>query len=223
MRTPEHRLAFRLPWRLLWRLSCCLAGSLPAAAALAANPAHPHRYGLGQPATPQQVAGWHIDIAPDGKNLPAGSGTVLEGKKIFDSSCASCHGAKGEGGMGDRLEGGQGTLANPKPIKTVGSYWPYATTLYDYIRRAMPMTAPQSLSNDQVYAVAAYVLYLNGLVKEDSTLDAKSLMAVKMPNRDGFISDPRPDVKDKACMKDCPPLHVKGASAEKGHAPGHPS
>ena len=219
MRTPEHRPTARLSRRLLYSL----AGALPAAAALAASPVHPHRYGLGQAATPQQVAGWYIDIAPDGKNLPAGSGTVLEGKKIFDSSCAACHGAKGEGGMGDRLQGGQGTLANAKPIKTVGSYWPYATTLYDYIRRAMPMTAPESLSDSQVYAVAGYVLYLNGLVKEDSTLDAKSLMAVKMPNRDGFISDPRPDVKDKACMKGCPPLHVKSAQAQKAQAAAHPS
>ncbi|OWT64071.1 c-type cytochrome [Candidimonas nitroreducens] len=219
MRTPEHRPVLPLSRRLL----CGLAGVLPAAAVLAASPAQPHQYGLGHAATPQQVAGWYIDIAPDGKNLPAGSGTVLQGKKIFDSSCAACHGAKGEGGMGDRLQGGQGTLANAKPIKTVGSYWPYATTLYDYIRRAMPMTAPQSLSNDQVYAVSAYVLYLNGLVKEDSTLDAKSLMAVKMPNRDGFISDPRPDVKDQACMQDCPPLHVKSVQAEKADSAAHPS
>jgi cytochrome c len=207
MRTPEHRPSLRL--------LCCLACAVPAAAALAAGPAHSHKYELGQPATPQQVAGWHIDIAPDGKNLPPGSGTVLEGKKIFDSSCASCHGAKGEGGIGDRLQGGQGTLATAKPIKTVGSYWPYATTLYDYIRRAMPMNAPESLSDSQVYAVSAYVLYLNGLVKEDSTLDAKSLMAVKMPNRHGFIGDPRPDVKDKACMRNCQPLHTTPVQSKK--------
>lgn len=205
MRTPESH---SLP-----RLLACLACALPAMGALAAGPAGSelHRYGLGEPATPQQIAGWNIDVAPDGKNLPSGSGTVLQGKKIFDSSCAACHGAKGEGGMGDRLQGGQGTLTAAKPIKTVGSYWPYATTLYDYIRRAMPLDAPQSLSDSQVYAVTGYVLYLNSLTAEDSTLDAASLMAIKMPNRDGFVSDPRPDVHDKECMRDCEPLRIAPA------------
>lgn len=195
MRALDHRY-FR-------HLLLGVLGAMPVMAALAANPVPAHHYGLGMPATEQQVHAWYIDIAPDGKNLPPGSGTVLEGKQIYASTCAACHGAKGEGGIGDRLQGGQGTLATAKPIRTVGSYWPYATTLYDYIRRAMPMTAPQSLSDSQVYAVAAYVLYMNGLVKEDATLDAKSLMQVKMPNRHGFIGDPRPDVKDKECMKNC--------------------
>ena len=110
---------------------------------------------------------------------------------------------KGEGGVGDRLVGGQGTIATPKPIKTVGSYWPYAPTLFDYIRRAMPQNAPQSLSNDDVYAVSAYILNLNGLLASDATLDARTLSAIKMPNRDMFTGDPRPDVKNPACEKAC--------------------
>ena len=152
-------------------------------------------YGIGRPATPAEIAGWNIDIGRDGSNLPAGRGTVSHGREVFDQQCSACHGEKGEGGIGDRLFGGQGTLGTTKPIRTVGSYWPYATTLFDYIRRAMPQNAPQSLSNDDVYAVSAYILSLNGLVADDATLDAKSLVAIKMPNRDGFVGDPRPDVK----------------------------
>jgi cytochrome c len=122
---------------------------------------------------------------------------------VFDQQCAACHGSKGEGGVGDRLVGGQGTLATARPIRTVGSYWPYAPTLFDYIRRAMPQNAPQSLSNDDVYAVSAYILSLNGLVADDATLDATSLAAIKMPNRDGFVGDPRPDVKNPDCRDHC--------------------
>jgi cytochrome c len=122
---------------------------------------------------------------------------------VFEQQCAACHGQSGEGGVGDRLVGGQGTIATPKPIKTVGSYWPYAPTLFDYIRRAMPQNAPQSLSNDDVYAVSAYILNLNGLLASDATLDARTLSAIKMPNRDAFTGDPRPDVKNPACEKAC--------------------
>lgn len=154
------------------------------------------RYGIGRVATPTEIAGWNIDVGGnDGSNLPSGSGTVERGKTVFSEQCASCHGDKGQGGIGDRLVGGQGTLASPEPVKTVGSYWPYAPTLFDYIRRAMPMNAPQSLSDTDVYAVSAYVLHLNGLLPADATLDAKSLSAIKMPNRDKFVGDPRPDVK----------------------------
>jgi cytochrome c len=162
------------------------------------------RYGIGRAATPAEIAAWNIDVGGnDGSNLPAGSGTVEHGGAVFAEQCASCHGAKGEGGVGDRLVGGQGTLTSAKPIKTVGSYWPYAPTLFDYIRRAMPMNAPQSLSDTDVYAVSAYVLHLNRLLPADATLDAKSLSAIKMPNRNMFVGDPRPDVKNPACMKDC--------------------
>jgi cytochrome c len=153
-------------------------------------------YGIGRAATPAEIAGWNIDVGGnDGANLPAGSGTVQRGQTVFAERCASCHGDKGQGGIGDRLVGGQGTLASPKPVKTVGSYWPYAPTLFDYIRRAMPMNAPQSLSDTDVYAVSAYVLHLNGLLPADATLDARSLSAIRMPNRDKFVGDPRPDVK----------------------------
>ena len=160
-------------------------------------------YGIGRPATSAEIGGWNIDIDRYGNNLPPGSGSVSHGHEVFDQQCATCHGANGEGGVGDRLVGGQGTLATAKPIRTVGSFWPYAPTLFDYIRRAMPQNAPQSLSNDDVYAVSAYILNLNGLLPADAPLDAKALSAIKMPNRDKFVGDPRPDVKNPACIRDC--------------------
>jgi S-disulfanyl-L-cysteine oxidoreductase SoxD len=151
--------------------------------------------GIGHVATPAEIAGWDIDVRADGHGLPPGHGSVREGEKIFAETCAACHGAKGEGKPADRLVGGFGTLATSKPVRTVGSYWPYATTLFDYIRRAMPFNAPQSLTADQIYAVSAYILYLNNIVTEDTVLDAASLPRVRMPNRQGFTSpDPRPDV-----------------------------
>jgi S-disulfanyl-L-cysteine oxidoreductase SoxD len=153
------------------------------------------KYGIGRPATPDEIAGWNIDIGRDGSGLPPGSGTASHGHEVFVQQCSACHGEKAEGAVGDRLVGGQGTLATARPVRTVGSYWPYAPTLFDYIRRAMPQNAPQSLSNDDVYAVSAYILSLNGIVPADATLDAESLAAVRMPNRDGFGGDPRPDVK----------------------------
>ncbi|PTB20971.1 cytochrome C biogenesis protein CcdA [Trinickia symbiotica] len=149
-------------------------------------------YGLGAPIAASALARWDIDIAPDGHRLPAGSGTVAAGKQIFAAKCAACHGQSGEGGIGDPLAGGAGSLTSLKPQKTIGSYWPYATTLFDYIRRAMPYNAPQSLTTDEVYALSAYLLHLNGIVPEQATLDAKSLPKVRMPNRGGFVPDPRP-------------------------------
>jgi cytochrome c len=160
-------------------------------------------YGIGRTATEGEIAGWNIDIGRNGENLPPGSGTVDHGREVFAQQCAACHGDKGEGGVGERLVGGQGTIATPKPIKTVGSYWPYAPTLFDYIRRAMPQNAPQSLSNEDVYAVSAYILNMNGLLPADATLDAKTLSTIKMPNRAMFTGDPRPDVKNPACEKGC--------------------
>src|ERR1700750_1130361 len=160
-------------------------------------------YGIGRTATDAEIAGWNIDIGRNGENLPPGSGTVSQGREVFAQQCAACHGDKGEGGVGERLVGGQGTIATPKPIKTVGSFWPYAPTLFDYIRRAMPQNAPQSLSNEDVYAVSAYILNLNGLLPDNATLDAKSLASIKMPNREKFVGDPRPDVKNPACMNGC--------------------
>ena len=151
--------------------------------------------GIGNVASPAQIAGWDIDVRADGQGLPPGHGSVREGEKIFAETCAACHGVRGEGTPADRLVGGSGTLATSKPVRTVGSYWPYATTLFDYIRRAMPFNSPQSLTADQVYAVSAYILYLNKIVTEETVLDATSLPRVEMPNRNGLISpDPRPDV-----------------------------
>src|ERR1700677_1720045 len=160
-------------------------------------------YGIGRAATPVEIAGWNIDIDRYGNNLPSGTGSVGHGREVFDQQCAACHGAKGEGGVGDRLVGGQGTLATAKPVKPVGSYWPYPPPLFDYIRRAMPQNAPQSLSNEDVYAVSAFILYLNGLLPADATLDARTLSAIKMPNRGMFTEDPRPDVKNPACVTGC--------------------
>jgi S-disulfanyl-L-cysteine oxidoreductase SoxD len=175
----------------------CLLDRLALAAALviaAAPPAlaaddTPH---LGKPISPQDLAAWDISIGPDGAGLPPGRGTVVQGEAVFAAKCQACHGEKGEGRPNDRLVGGAGTIAAGKtPVKTVGSYWPYATTLFDYVRRAMPWDRPKSLTDDEVYAVAAYVLYLNGVIGQDAALDAQSLPQVKMPNREGFIPFPR--------------------------------
>ena len=146
------------------------------------------RYGLGRPATPREIAGWDIDISPSGAGLPPGRGDVRLGEAIFAAKCAGCHGPSGEGKPMDQLVDGVGTLRDKKPEKTVGSFWPYATTLFDYVRRAMPLNAPQSLTADEVYAVSAYVLALNGIVPQDTMLDADSLLTIEMPNRDGFVS-----------------------------------
>jgi mono/diheme cytochrome c family protein len=147
---------------------------------------------FGKPVTGADIAAWDISIGPDGAGLPPGKGTVAQGETVFAAKCQACHGEKGTGGPNDRLVGGAGTIAPDKaPVKTVGSYWPYATTLFDYVRRAMPWDRPKSLSDEEVYAVAAYVLYLNGVIKEDAVLDAQSLPQVKMPNREGFTAFPR--------------------------------
>jgi S-disulfanyl-L-cysteine oxidoreductase SoxD len=145
---------------------------------------------LGRRATPDEIKLWDIDVRPDGKGLPEGSGTVAHGKSVFEENCAACHGDKGQDGIKDRLVGGQGTLTSGAPIKTVGSFWPYATTLFDYIHRAMPYQAPGSLSVDDTYAAAAYILSLNGILPGEGKLDKDSLPQIKMPNRDGFIPDP---------------------------------
>ncbi len=172
-------------------------------ACLIAASAHAQIYGFGKAASEKEIAGWNIDIAPDGRGLPGGSGSVTQGKQLYDSACAACHGAKGEGKPADRLVGGKGTLNTNRPVKTIGSFWPYAPTIYDYIYRAMPYTAPQSLTPDQVYALTAYLLYLNGIVAADAVLDAAALAKVQMPNRAGFVPDPRPDVANVPCRVDC--------------------
>jgi len=168
------------------RILLGVAFSLWAAAAFAADIAPPK---LGRPATADEVAKIDISIPPSGAGLPAGSGTVAQGAAVYAQKCEMCHGANGAGTpSGDRLTGGVGTLASDNPIKTVSSFWPYATTLFDYIRRAMPVTNPQSLQNDEVYAVAAYILSIDNIVPKDATLDATSLPKVQMPNRAGFVN-----------------------------------
>ena len=167
-----------------------IASATLAIAAIAASGAvcAAERYDFGRPATPEEIKGWDIDVSPDGAGLPPGHGGVQQGAAIFAAKCASCHGPQGQGKPMDRLVGGMGTLRDKKPEKTVGSFWPYATTLFDFVRRAMPLNAPQSLTPDEVYAVSAYVLFLNGIVAQDTTLDADTLAKIKMPNRDGFVS-----------------------------------
>ena len=163
------------------------ASALVTVALPAAAPAG-ESYGIGRTATPQEIAGWDIDVAPDGAGLPPGHGGVDEGRAVYDEKCAACHGAHGEGKPMDRLAGGFGTVFDAKSERTVGSFWPYATTLFDFVRRAMPFDAPQSLTPDQVYAVCAYVLYLNKLVPQDAVLDAQTLPKIEMPNRSHFVS-----------------------------------
>lgn len=159
------------------------AQTMLAAAAGAAAPAGP---GLGVPADAAEVARNNLDVFPDGRGLPPGGGSVSSGEGIYRAHCTACHGARGEGGSGGHLVG-RDPLTGPDPVPAIGNYWPYATTLFDFIRRAMPMDAPGSLSDDEVYAVSAYLLYLNGIVGAGDTLDARTLPQVRMPNRDGFI------------------------------------
>ena len=146
--------------------------------------------GLGTEVTEADLAAWDISIGPDGVGLPADSGSVQEGAKVYATRCANCHGEDGTGGPADPLVGGIGSLASDAPAKTVGSFWPYSTTLFDYVRRAMPYQAPGTLGVDETYAVTAYILSLNGLLPETGKLDKDSLPKVMMPNRDGFIPEP---------------------------------
>ena len=156
------------------------------------------QYKLGRPATAEEIREVDISVAPDGSGLPHGSGTVSEGRQIYQSLCSNCHGDRGQGVLQYRaLVGGQGTLKSNNPVRTVGSYWPYATTVWDYIHRTMPYARPGTLTSNQTYAVTAFVLYLNGIVDEKAELTDKTLPKVKMPNRDGFVPDPRPDVRTK--------------------------
>jgi len=161
------------------------------------------RQEFGRPAMPDEIKLWDIDVRPNGQGLPDGSGTVAHGKEVYSTWCQGCHGPNGQGGIKDRLVGGQGTLTSDKPIKTVGSYWPYATTLFDYIHRAMPYPVPGSLSADDTYAVVAYLLNLNGIVPADGKLDQESLPKIKMPNRDGFIPDDVFKIDNEAPIPEC--------------------
>ena len=143
---------------------------------------------LGQPATPEQIAQWDIGIMPDGEGLPAGSGNAVQGKSVYDKHCVSCHGPAGIGGSALQLAGAQMPLTSDYPELTIGSYWPYATTVFDMVRRSMPMNAPGTLTDDEVYAVTAYLLYINNIIGEPDEMNAGSLPKVSMPNRNGFIN-----------------------------------
>jgi cytochrome c len=143
--------------------------------------------GLGTPVTEAEFAAWDISIQPDGDGLPAGSGNAAAGAQIYAVKCVACHGVGGAGQPNDRLVGGQGTLTALAQVRTIGSFWPYASTVFDYLRRAMPFQAPQSLTNDEVYALTAYILAENGIIDDDATMNARTLARVEMPNRDGFI------------------------------------
>ncbi|MCY4595654.1 MAG: cytochrome c [Bryobacterales bacterium] len=148
-------------------------------------------YGIGRPATEAEIESLDVTIGPEGRELPDGSGSVQEGAQVYEVRCKECHGESGAGGDHAALVGNPEQLKQAPPIKTVGSFWPYATTLFDYTRRAMPFEEPGTLTDDQIYAVTAYVLHINGIVDENATLDRESLPKVEMPNRGGFVRDPR--------------------------------
>jgi hypothetical protein len=202
--------AFRLAWAaalsglvlLLW--AC-------APPALRQDDGPPAGARLGHAITEQAIAPWNIDIRTrDGLGLPPGSGSVAQGRQVYEAKCASCHGVGATGGpVYGTMVGGIGSFTTERRILTPGSMYPYAPILFDYIRRAMPMNAPQSLSNEEVYAVSAYLLHLNGLLPDSAVVDRASLVAIKMPNRDGFVLDDRPDTSATRCMNDCVPIIAK--------------
>lgn len=189
----------------LWRTSmyriprtcCVVVGALALAASVGGVPlaqTSAPTYGIGRAATPVEIGEWGANIGPNGEGLPPGKATAADGKNVYERRCARCHGLTGTEGPDDLLVGGAGTLASEEPRKTVGSYWPFATTLWDYTNRAMPFDQPGSLSPDEVYGAVAYVLFLNEIVGENDPIDALTLPRVRMPNRNGFTADPRPDV-----------------------------
>lgn len=151
-------------------------------------------FNVGQPVTPAAIKDWGVNISPSGDGLPAGGSTATEGRRIYQQRCARCHGINGTEGPDSVLVGGQGSLTSEVASKTVGSYWPLATTLWDYINRAMPFDQAGVLTADEVYGSVAYVLYLNGIIDESERMDATTVPEVQMPNRNGFVPDPRPDV-----------------------------
>lgn len=192
-------------------MSKCLEIALIAglAVGLTAAGSTAEEYGLGRPALDEEIAAWNVNIMPDGSGLPEGSGDVWTGDEVFGTYCASCHGDFAEGvGNWPSLAGGMGTLDRADPVKTVGSYWPYLSTVWDYVNRSMPYGYAQSLSPDEVYAITAYILYSNGIVDDDFTLSHENFTEVEMPNADGFIVDDRPeteypDWRTTPCMEDC--------------------
>lgn len=172
------------------------AQSVPGARAQSSPAGGSGRLGIGAPATPDQIRALDIDVMPDGRGLPEGRGTAATGQPVYAAKCASCHGAKGEGGVAERLVGRNAGdsfahATNAKLVRTVGSYWPYATTLYDYTYRAMPFNRPGTLTPDETYGIVAYLLFLNGITAEETVIDAASLPKVQMPAREKFVLDNR--------------------------------
>ena len=194
--------------------------SLALAATLLAAPALATELGVGRPPLPAENAAWDIDARPDGKGLPAGQGSVKQGETLYLERCAACHGEFGEGaGKFPELAGGVGSLRQDRPFKTVGSYWPHATTAFDYIRRAMPFGQAQSLQPDEIYALVAFILNLNDIVADDFVASQGNLAAVQMPNAKGFYDDDRETAERgfwlaEPCMSDCkPPAQVTGRAS----------
>ncbi|MHC5653583.1 c-type cytochrome [Stappia sp.] len=191
------------------RFRKAFAASALTLAVAAAGPVAAGKLGLGTRASEAEIAGWDIDVRPDGQGLPEGRGTVSEGDALFAERCAACHGDFAEGaGRWPVLAGGQGTLKSDNPVKTIGSYWPYLSTVYDYIHRAMPFGDAQSLTPDETYAIVAYLLYMNDVVTdEEFELSKENFSTIRMPNEGGFTDDDRPDTplatKAEPCMSDC--------------------
>ncbi len=194
-----------------------LAAALVAASAWAGEPHSAGHYGIGTTPTKAEIDGWSIAVRPDGQGLPPGKGSVGEGAEVYVAQCGACHGTFGEGETRyPKLAGG--SLKGERPEPTVGNYWPFATTLWDYINRAMPFPSPHALNADEVYAMTAYILNLNNIVDNNFVADRDSLPKVKMPNHDSFIwQDPRPDTSAKECMKNCvDPAKIKIESTAEG-------
>ena len=198
-------------------LSLALVLALGGSAYAQSKPEAPRNYGIGHVASPEQLAGWDIDVRPDGQGAPPGRGSVKDGEKVYMEKCAACHGEFGESaGRWPQIAQGKGTLASHDPVKTVGSYYPYLSSVVDYIRRAMPFGDAESLTNDELYAVVAYVLNLNDVVEDNFVLSKETWTQVKMPNSGGFFDDDR-ETSEKAfwnanpCMKDCrAPVAITG-------------
>lgn len=216
LREPALGTRFRGDERCFLRLAV-VSVLLTLTAPVFAQSPKPHSYGIGTPATAAQIAGWDIDVRPDGQGLPPGKGSVKDGETLYLERCAACHGEFGESaGRWPQLAQGKGTLATHDPVKTVGSYFPYASSVFDYVRRAMPFGDAQSLTNDEVYAIVAFVLNLNDIVDDKFVLSKDTWKQIKMPNVDGFYDDDR-DTTEKAfwnknpCMKDCrAPVQITG-------------
>ncbi|QGG92000.1 c-type cytochrome [Agrobacterium sp. MA01] len=196
---------------------------------LLSTPAMSEKLGLGRPALPEELAAWDVAVLPDGKGLKPGSGDVLTGEEVFGEKCAVCHGEFAEGiDSWPVLAGGDGTLTDRRPVKTIGSYWPHLSTVWDYVHRSMPFGEAQTVTVDETYAITAFLLYSNGLVDEDFTLSDKNFTEVTLPNADGFYPDDRaeseyPRFKGEPCMKDCgAPVKVTKRAIELNVTPEDP-